>query len=131
MDAVLFYGVSLEWKTKYTMVTKYNEDTGKPYQKRVADGSTRYIEGTDIEFEEVSDDKYDELADMEMFFGEYLFGISVARVDSHGDDLETVDIDDNNTLSRKLFEATQGRLTDKTVHGLAANAKLQLGIFRW
>ena len=84
--AGLYYGVVLEPFLKTTKVTKYNPDTGVPYEKSVQVDGYRIPATTDREAFEISlDDLSDTFTDYHIFGGHYrdgkLLGIRVAWVD--------------------------------------------------
>jgi len=83
-------GVHLERKTKINKRTKYNEDTGKPYE---IEEEEKYwvIEGTDIKIDRKNDEDLEWNVDGKPMIvycdynneNSYFLGISVGRTESH------------------------------------------------
>lgn len=134
--AGVFYGVVLESFRKTSKVTKYNPDTGVPYQKSVEGIAYRLPTVADRKGCEISLDVLEETFDEGYLFGGYyndnkLFGIPVVSTYAHNGCTTTapLPVEDLAVLNERLRELIGTTLDAATTEKILARAELSVFIY--
>jgi len=134
--AGVFYGVVMESFRKTSKVTKYNPDTGVPYQKSVEGIAYRLPAVADQKGCEISLDVLEEAVAEEFLFGGYyndnkLFGIPVVSTYAHNGCTTTapLSVEDLAVLNTRFRELIGNTFDAATTEKLLDRAELSVFIY--
>lgn len=124
MSATIVFGVKIKTEKVFYTVTKYNENTGKPYNKKVHVGNVDFVVGSGQKFKlpefwhEEHQDKLDYITDG---FDFTIYGICI-DYNTDNSEIPMVDWSEMKTKFKKNIEQT-GWFTDSQIESLVNAAK--------